>query len=785
MNAYPAPNTGAAGQTYNNYLFQGTGSDNTTQYDVRVDWDIRGNDQAFVRYSYSNEPIDIQAPLGILDGGSFGSSGNDQDEGRNFTFSETHEFTPTFANEFRVGYNWIHAAFLQENAGTAVSTQFGLGGIPFSPGNGGLPILNITGLSSAGSPGYEPSKEGENVVQLLDNVTKEFGNHSFKFGVDFERIRVQTLQPIDSRGTFNLSGKFTEDPSNAGNTGFGAADFLLNDIDNTSIANQFTSYDQRWYSAGYAQDDWRVTPTLTLNLGLRYEFFQPINELNGNQANFVPDYANSTGTYLLTTKAERNGTAALTPAFETALAANNITVAYSNNNSLVNSDDKDFSPRLGLAYRLNGNTVIRGGYGIFYGGLESVGYYPNLAQNFPFQYDSNFQSSNFPCVPGDCPTNGQTLNTGFSAALAAGLANFVHQPGLRSYDLQTKTPYSQEWNLTVQRALTSNTTATVAYVGTVNRHLQSNPDVNAVPELLAPGAAVQTYRPYNQFGGSSLIDYAGNASYNSLQATLERRLSNGLSFLGAYTWSHALDDAFLPLGGTGQSGSGYRNWRQLGYSFDYGSSFFDTRQRFTLNGQYALPMGTGKRYFHQSRIADEVAGGWELAMLFRVQTGQPVTVLPDNDPTNLGNNNTAFAYRIANAYSAGGTPTSSNSICATRTRTVATWINPCAYENPVAATTTGQSNLEPYGPPDRTMIFGPGYNRVDLSVFKSFAVYRETTLQFRADIFNLFNTPAYGQPGSTLGSGFGQITSERFGGSGTAGENPDARVVQFAAKYIF
>lgn len=123
--------------------------------------------------------------------------------------------------------------------------------------------------------------------------------------------------------------------------------------------------------------------------------------------------------------------------------------------------------------------------------------------------------------------------------------------------------------------------------------------------------------------------------------------------------------------------------------------------------------------------------------------------------------------------------------CAARTRTVATWINPCAYANPLAATTTGQSNLAPYGPPDRTMVFGPGYNRVDLSAFKSFAVYRETTLQFRADIFNLFNTPAYGQPGSTLGSGFGQITSERFGGSGTAGENPDARVVQFAAKYVF
>jgi hypothetical protein len=592
------------------------------------------------------------------------------------------------------------------------------------------------------------------------------------------------LQPVDPKGSFSLTGKFTEDQLNTGNTGFGAADFLLDDIDSTAIANEFTVHDQRWYRSGYIQDDWKARQNLTLNFGLRYEYAQPIEELNGGQANFIPNFATGSGTYLLSTRAQGNGLAALTPAFQNALNANNIAVSYTNNNFLVNPDKKNFAPRVGLSYQINGQTVIRAGFGIFYGGLESVGYSPNLAQSFPFQYDSNFTSANFTCVPGDCPTNGQTLETGFTSALNAGLANFVTQPGLRSYARNTQTPYSEEWNISVQRSFTSTTTATVAYVGNINQHLQASSDVNAVPFLLAPGTASQTYRPYNQFGSSSIITYSGYANYNSLQATLERRLSRGLSFLGAYTWSHALDDAFLPLSSTGAGATVYRNWRQLGFGYDYGSSLNETRQQFTLNGQYEVPVGQGRKYLNSGKLSNAVAGGWALALLFRVEEGQPEIVLANNDPTNL-TGNTAFAYRNGNPFAAGGTPTSSNSSCATQTRTVATWVNPCSFVNPPIATVTGQTDLTPYGPPGRTTLTGPGYNRIDISAFKSFAVYRETNLEFRADIFNLFNTPAFGEPGNTLGSGFGQITSERFGGTGTAGETPDARVVQFALKYFF
>ena len=804
INAYPLPNRGAVGDTVNNYTFQGNGSDNTTQYDGRADWNISQKDQTFARYSYSNEPVTLSPPLGILDNGGFGGSGQQVTEGRNFTFSETHVFTPTFINEFRVGYNWIAAAFTPPNAGVDLSSQFGIGGIPSNPGNGGLPAIffegNSNGISNIGSAQYEPTREYENVAQVLDNVSKQIGNHALKFGVDFERIRVQTNQPIDPKGTFNFNGKYTQDPNNTSNTGYGGADFLLGAIGSTSISNQFTSHDQRWYRAAYAQDNWKALTNLTINMGLRYEYTQPINELDGQQANFVPDYASGTAVYRIPTKARNS--AVLTPKFLNALALDKVTVQYTNNNFLVNPAFLNFSPRLGVSYQIDPKTVIRSGFGIFFGGLESVGYYPSLSQNFPFQYQSNFPSGN--CTgPGACPTNGQTLQTGFSSALSAGLANFVNQPGFRGYAVNTQTPYSEQFNLTVQREISNSTTATVAYVGALSRHLQSNPDGNIPNQVVPAGINEQSLRPYSAFGGSSLIAYAGGANYNSLQLTVERQLSNGLSFLGAYTWSHALDDSFTLLGGSGQSGSGYRNQRLLGYSYDYGDSTIDVRQRFTVNAQYELPFGHGKSHLNSSGIANELAGGWATSLLFRVQTGQPVQVYANNNPAGTGN---AYAFRNFDPFKTGGTPTSTNMTCATKTRTVDTWFNPCAFSNPlkviqaivdpVTGRTTNTAGpgqilsndrnvLSSYGPPGRTTVYGPGYNRTDLSAFKSFAVYRETNVQFRTDIFNLFNTPAYGQPGNTTGGGFGQITSTRFGGGGTAGENPDSRVVQFALKYIF
>jgi hypothetical protein len=235
------------------------------------------------------------------------------------------------------------------------------------------------------------------------------------------------------------------------------------------------------------------------------------------------------------------------------------------------------------------------------------------------------------------------------------------------------------------------------------------------------------------------------------------------------------------LGASGQSGSGYRNWRQLGYGYDYGPSYADTRHRAVVNLQYELPFGKGRRYMNNSHFADAFVGGWSITTLFRVQSGQPQVVQPSNNPTNGAGQ--AQGVRIGDVNSTTLANAGTGVTCAVKTGTVATWFNPCAFANPPVA--QGPNDIPAYGGYGRSVVYGPGYNRVDLSLFKTFNLYRETALDIRADLFNALNTPAYGQPNATIGSSFGQITSTRFGGSGTAAETPDARVAQLSARFHF
>ncbi|MBS1800510.1 MAG: carboxypeptidase regulatory-like domain-containing protein [Acidobacteria bacterium] len=829
LNLFPLPNTGASTQSTSNYYFQQKVADNTTQYDVRMDWNISQNDQTFARYSYSQEPRLYQAPLGpILDGGAFGASGNIETEGRNFTFSETHIFTPKLTNEIRFGYNWIHAAYLQENIGTNVSESLGLNGIPFGPLNGGLVGLSITGLSRAGSPSFFPSSEYENVVQLLDNVTMVRGKHSIKIGVNLQRIRPTTLQPTNPKGAYTFSGRFTQDPNNTGTTGSGIADFAQEQLASSSINNIFTTNDQRWYDAAFIQDDWKITPRLTVNLGLRWEFAQPLTEIHGYQANLVPSFNSgvggatsntaASGTYLIPKKAQN---ITLPPALINALASNNITLQYSDNNALINSVYSNFAPRFGFAFSPTDRLVIRSGFGIFYGGLENLGYGLNLGGSSPFSTTSSSIAAVASCKPGTCygPTYGglnQTITsyqpttlqpgTGTSVGFSAGITNgqlnplFIAAPGLKSYDVRNQTPYTMGYNLAFEYQVSKTSSATISYVGNVDRHLGLNAGLNSYAGLLPAGTSYTKYLPFPSFGsGGSYVVFSGMSNYNSLQAKFEKHATQNLSFLATYTYSHALDNARPPLGGTGQSS--YRLVRYLGAGFDYGSDLQDIRQRATLNGQYTLPFGKGQAHLNGGGFSDIVAGGWAAALTFRVQTGQPVDLAANNT---LGNGN-AYPLKVAEMgpFSTGGTAVANP--CATATRTVAHWFNPCAFVNPpnvpAACSATVTTNCIPLGSPvpaiyygaqGTTQVPGPGYNRVDMSLFKNFTLYRESRLQFRIDGFNIMNTPAYGQPATNVGGGggnvngstetgtFGQITHLRFNGI-----QPDSRLFQFSLKFIY
>lgn len=801
LSLFPMPNQGAPGKTYSNYTDQTNATDNTWQWDARVDWNISSKDQIFGRFSYRHEPGKHPAPLGpILDGGSFGDTGNIINLGENFAGSETHIFTPTLTNEFRFGYNYGHFGYQEFNANNpTAATSLGLGGIPYNPGNGGLPFFSVSGLSNFGGPQFYASNEYNNVYQILDNVTKVAGNHTLRVGVSFQRIRFSTSQPTQPRGTYNYRGVYTSQVGTP-NTGYGVADFLLNDMNSSAISNVFNSDDVRWDRAAYVQDDWKASAKLTLNLGLRYEYAQPYYERHGHQALFYPTSFNTpgagTGVYLIPDKS-RN--VPIAPKFLNLLAKDNISLQYSSNPSLVQGQKTNFAPRFGFAYQLNERTVFRGGYGIFFGGLESVGYFPNLGENFPFEFDSNFPSAVSCTAGGACPTNGFTLETGFTDAINAGLQNSISTPSLRGSDPKEKTPYTQDYNLAVEYALSNNMVATVSYVGDVSRHLQVFPNPNGMLAL-APngyGPNPNPLQPFPDFGSISYTSYAGASNYNSLQTKLQSRVSHGLSFLASYTYSHSLDDAPTPLGSTGDGG--YRGTNIVPIEDDYASSPFDVRHRVTFNGNYTLPFGRGQRFVNDNRLLDYAIGGWSTSLTFTAQTGEPFTVYSSNITNPSGAS--ARAIRVSDPFTGGGTPDpsyGSSFTCPTKVRTVQNWYNPCAFRNPepsnitysgkvdakgnkIPNTVSGPAALAYLGSP-RNQVNAPGYDRVNMSLFKSFPTWREQNLQFRADAFNLLNTPAYGEPSNTgIGPNGGQITGARFFQNFT----PDSRFFQFALKYNF
>lgn len=825
LNMYPMPNDGPTGKTSSNFVVLPVTHDNTVQWDGRLDWNPTAKDQSFFRMSYYNERGVHQPPFGtLLDGGGYGGSGSNVNMGENYALSETHVFTPNLINEFRFGYNWNHPQWVPLEANINVAQQLGLGGIPFSPGNGGFPSQTaIGGLSGIGGPEWYPAIEYENVFQFLDNVTKVAGRHTIKFGVDFQHVRVSTTAPIAPHGHYSWSGFYTGAPG-VSHTGFGAADFLAdNDVppgspagttpgsmDNAVLTAYFNVDDVRWYRAAYVQDQWKLTSRLTANLGLRYENFQPNIERHDHQALWYPTGPLRPGVgaanYVLTNSQKSTY---LAPGFLNLLAKDHMNLVYSGTRSLVTPQFTQFAPRVGLDFAVSNKMVVRTGYGLFYGGLESIGGAPNMGYNYPFEYTVNF---NRPGCTSVCPSIGQqygvNLAQGFSTQPGwnNGLAQDPNPttPSLVGAQSAYKTPYTQQWNFSIQYALSNSMSWTVGYVGNDSRHIEGFPDQNASAGLVGPKDNPQFDRPFPDFGGSQYDDHEGVSTYNSLQTTLQKKYSNGLSFVGDYTWGHAMDDTRTPLSG----GAGaYRMPLNLPMIIEYANSDWDVRQRVSLNGQYDLPFGLGRKYLSRGGVVNEVIGGWSTDLVFTAQTGLPFSVGPNNSGARGANSR--HAYVAGDPFKAGGNPNPTNPqpanvTCPSSTRNLTHWFNWCAFDNPVAggpdASTgtpgipntqtatnpvgtplTAPSDILPYLGPARNQIYGPGYNRINMSLFKNFPTFREESLQFRADVFNLFNTPAFNNPASSIDPGSGYINSTHNMGQFT----PNSRFVQVALKYVF
>ncbi len=824
LNEYPMPNTNG-GLLYNNYVVQRPAVDNTFQWDARVDWSIGAKDTAYSRFSYWNQMGFYTPPLGnILDGGGFGDDGTQKNLGENFMFSETHVFTPSLTNEFRLGFNYLHTGFKHPNASNLdFAASVGFGGIPQAPLNGGLPNVTLSGISNFGSPTWSTTDEHENVYQILDNVTKIAGNHALKAGVSFQSLRFSTLQPQQSRGTYTYNGVYTSN-LNAPNTGYGVADFLLDSQNSAGLSNEVTNGDARWDDAAYIQDDWRATSKLTFNLGIRWEYFQPYKDVGGAQAaynmtgpaslNTTTGYGSGSAQYLVPKESYDYANPIINstsydPNFGDVLAEDNVKLVWTDNDRLINGQKGNFAPRVGIAYSINDKTAIRAGYGMFFGGLESTGYYPNLGENYPFQYVGNFPSAS--CGTYSCPTDGITIGNGFATIIANGFASNVTNLTLRGSDQNAKTPYTQDYNLSVERGIGNNMVATISYVGNVSRHLQVFPDPNNPLALQNPSNSSQNSRPLPHFGGSSYTAYAGSSNYNSLQTKMEKRFSSGTSFLATYTYSHAFDDAPTPLGTTGDGG--YRQSTLVPISMDYAEPGYDTRHRFTFTGNYDLPFGRGRKWANSNTFADIIIGGWSMNATWVAQSGNPFTVYPSgiSGPNNGGTR----AIKVKDPFASGGSfsapdPSLAASVdCAQKTRNRAHWFNSCSFINPwnTNDTTYELNHYIPKSAADaeatgatmpvyvtdlhsvlgylggkRDDVVGPGYQRLNMSVFKDFHLFREHTLQFRADGFNVLNTPSLGQPSSTnINSQGGAITGPR----NLQHLAPDSRFFQLALRYAF
>ena len=763
----PAP-TGPG--VLNNYTDSPIFEDDTNTFDIRMDQNFNEHDQMFVRYSYSFLHRIHPGPFtGYADGGDSLVQSNLDDRSQNAVIAETHTFSPSIVNMIRVGINREHALWLQPFGNTpGIPAQFGIQGVPQGFENGGLPYFTVGDLSTFGSHGSLPSDKFGTTPQITDDLTFNRGAHTIKVGIMGQRIMFPFTQPPASRGTFTFNGAFTSIVNQTdGSTGI--AQFLLSPTGSSSLAGANTvtlsnlhSHNlERNYFGAYAQDDWKIASKLTVNLGLRWEYFGYMYDRFGDNANFVPNLGFAGGTFYIP-----GARSSLLPSsFTSALQAEGIQV-QSTGLALGTVPKLSFGPRVGFAYQVTPKVVARGGFGIFYGGSEEIGGSPLLTENFPFEWTQTRTAVNSvtPITPDDSIGS---LETTFN--------NFISSPATTSVSGVPLTGFQRNWkntstmsdNLFLQYEVTRSSSLSLGFVGSVSRHIAIiGLSPNPVPEILPPGTNSALYVPYKvtALTGGGLTETAANSSYNSLQAIYEKRFSGGLTFLGNFTWQKIRSDSRDPLE---NDIGGYRAPYLPGFGIhqDFGLADFDVPRVLHFSGTYQLPFGPGRKFASTVHgFVKQAIGGWNLNTIFTVQDGQPFTVTcATGTTTGFGCN--AFVVPGQNMYAGSS---------------VSHFVNAAAFTNPPVATAIGQTNITPLGGAP-TQAIGPPYRSLDLSLFKEFATTEHTRVELRAEVFNLTNTPNFSNP-ATLNylnlTSFGTIASTR--------DNPnDAREIQFGLKFYW
>ncbi len=782
MDIYPAENFNQAGTAGDNYGGIRNLTDDTNSFDVRIDHHFSDTDHIFGRYSFADTVRFRPGPFeGIADGGAYGD-GDEKVRTSGLAISYTHSFSPTLINEVRLGLSREHSNRLPPlgNDTTDIPVSFGIQGIPQVEGNGGLPPLNIDGLTRLGAVTWLVADRLSNTTQLTNNLTKTYKNHTFKGGVEYQYINFPWVGPPYARGNFSFNGSYTSAPA-LRDASTGRAQFLLNTVTAEEAitpgaiglgglsqlqASPFGSIaSNRNYWGAYFQDDWKVTPKLTLNLGLRWERFSLTNDANYAQANFVQE-AGQRPRYII--PARRRDDPRVSQAFINGLAASGIELVYSDEfgSGIGRVQKSNFGPRFGFAYQFTSKLVLRGGYGIYYGGFENRGGNPSLGYNYPFQFDFTIRAPN--------EVSAFLYPDGTPATLERGLLGVPLDPSqvnpnslnLRGIEFNYKTPYTQGYNLIAQYELGSHNSIEVGYVASLGRHIETFVGTNHIHTILPPGQNLnaQEYVPYPIFArASSLASTTGNSHYHSLQSKFQRRFSKGLDMLVSYTWSKTLTNAgdLLSNGGAG----GFRGPGVVWIRDEMARASFDVRHGLVIGGIYDLPIGKGKAFLGSlNGIGDAILGGWSTNWMFSYYTGQP-QVIGCTIATTEGLGCNSLLVAGVNPYAETRDAQGYQVI----------W-NAAAFTNPPSATSIGQTDLSPLGG-GRTQVTGPPQRQIDFSVFKNIRVSERIRSEFRAEIFNLTNTPSFNIPGTTnfQSATFGRLDSQR--------NNP--RQIQLALKFYF
>ena len=829
LNLFPAPNSGLSKYQTSPALFE-----HENQFDTREDFNPNDSNQVFARFSYSDDPIFIPGPFkGIADGGAF-QQGLQSAKSAQMVAAYTHVFSPNVVNQARAGFAHLHTTRYGPVATQAgVPSKYGIQGIPQpptdGPNNGGLPAIVINGLQTLGSNQYLPSDEATATLQVTDDFTRIYGKHSFHMGIEFQNAKFSTLQPATSHGRFEYSGVFTDVP-NSGSSPNGLGQFLLppttflagglnsstdpNGYDysggsnSVSASNIAKTYDAKKYLAFYFQDDWKMTPKLTVNLGVRWDYFGPINETNGGQANFVPIPlpAQNLGspTFILPASGKDNRTLSTNSTcagngcfgLVDLLAADGITLDVTNRygQGLLQTQKTNIAPRLGIAYQITQKLVARSGFGVFYNSFENQGYGPNIGENYPFQFNFSYTPQADPSDPhagivgqvaptryntafSGCPTAGP----GGTASLESGFSCIQFKPslvnakgvGLQGLQFNYQTPRAYGTNLSLQYSITPALALTAAYVYTHDADLQGGIGYQHVHQILPAGTTTGAGCPYGtfssvspgkfscqpfpDFGGGSYQATYGTSSYHGLQTTVQEQFSNGLNFLLAYTWSKTMSDAGDLLNGTSADTLRAAYVPGLGPKFDYSLADFDLRNVIHFSGTYELPFGKGKQHMNHGGVANAVLGGWSTNWILDLQGGQPLGFGCSTGSTSGTGCNDILVP--------GKSPQLGIKTKYVGDNKYPFWIgNQSAFSQPCKLITDSSNLLSslhpdpneknctqiPAGPGalgfKRDQISGPGYHRLDFSAFKSFQLTERLNLTFRSEFYNIINHPNFNLP---------------------------------------